>query len=469
VPRGRSERGVIWSLARARSIRRTASDAFVAALLVGGVSIAHAAATPGDCAPGAYRSKDGGIVALTPAPTPGGGLRFTLVSGERGSLSDATAPIVCRDGHLRDRDAADQDTWSAIPMRQTSTRFRSGDLTLAGMLLEPEGVEHPPLVILVHGSETTSPRGMYYQELFAAQGIATFAYDKRGTGESTGTYTQDFFALADDAVAAAREARHLAAGRYSCFGFFGGSQGGWIAPRAAVKARADFLVVGFGVVGTAVEQDQWQVDYQLAEAGFGKEVLPPTHQITATTGGVARWNFTRGMGRVNALEARYENEPWFAKIDGQYSGELLRGEVDRARSESPGVPWRYSPLDAVRRFAGSQLWVFAADDDVAPSERSVARLRWLPSRNKVSVVVYPHATHGMRHVEFGLDGRRTAGDKIVGGYLRLIADYAKGRASEPYGDGQWIRREMPDGIVRRPCSGDQWRNRANHAAPASDL
>jgi pimeloyl-ACP methyl ester carboxylesterase len=446
---------VTWSLARAHSIRRAASEGFVAALLVGGVSIAHAAATPGDCAPGAYRSQDGRIAALTPAPTPGDGLRFTLVSGERGSLSDATAPIVCREGHLRDRNAADQDTWSAIPMRQTSTRFRSGDLTLAGLLLEPEGVEHPPLVILVHGSEATSPQGMYYQELFAAQGIATFAYDKRGTGESTGTYTQDFFALADDAVAAAREARRLAADRYSCFGFFGGSQGGWVAPRAAVKAHADFLVVGFGVVGTAVEQDQWQVDYQLAEAGFGKAVLPATHQITAATGAVARSNFTRGTGRVNAFKARYEDEPWLAKIDGQYSGELLRGEADRARSESPGVPWRYSSLDAVRRFDGPQLWVFATDDDIAPSERSVARLRWLPSRNKVSVVVYPHATHGMRQVDFGFDGRRTASDKIVGGYLRLIADYAKGGASEAYGDGRWIRREMPEGVTRRPCSGTQ--------------
>lgn len=338
-------------------------------------------------------------------------------------------------------------------MRQTSTRFKSGDLTLAGLLLEPEGVEHPPLVVLVHGSEATSPQGMYTQELFAAQGIATFAYDKRGTAESTGTYTQDFFALADDAVAAAREARHLAAGQYACFGFFGGSQGGWVAPRAAVKAQADFLIVGFGVVGTAVEQDQWQVDYQLAEAGFEKEALSAARQITAATAVVARSNFTRGMTQVNELKTRYESAPWLAKIDGQYSGELLRGEVDRARSESPGVPWRYSALDAVRRFDGPQLWVFGADDDVAPSEPSVARLRRLPSRNKVSIVVYPHATHGMRHVDFGLDGQRTVSDKIVGGYLRLIADYAKGGLSGTYGDGRWIRGELPAGIIRRPCSG----------------
>jgi len=323
---------------------------------------------------------------------------------------------------------------------------------LAGLLLEPEGVEHPPLVVLLHGSEATSPQRMYTQELFAAQGIATFAFDKRGTGESTGTYTQDFFALADDAEAAAREARHLAAGRYSCFGFFGGSQGGWVAPRAAVKAQADFLIVGFGVVGTAVEQDQWQVDYQLAEASLGKEALLAAHQITAATAVVARSNFTRGMAQVNELKTRYENEPWFAKIDGQYSGELLRGEVDKARSESPGVPWGYSPLDAVRRFDGLQLWVFAADDDVAPSERSVARLLRLPSGNKTSVVVYPHATHGMRRVDFGVDGRRTATDMIVGGYLRLIADYAKGGASGAYGDGRWIRREMPAGARR--CAQD---------------
>jgi pimeloyl-ACP methyl ester carboxylesterase len=294
---------------------------------------------------------------------------------------------------------------------------------------------------------------MYYQALFAAQGIATFAYDKRGTGESTGTYTQDFLALADDAVAAAQAARHLAAGRYACFGFFGGSQGGWVAPPAAVQTHADFLIVGFGVVGTAVEQDQWQVDYQLAEAGFGKDILPAVHSITTATGAVARSDFRRGMREVDALKARHEHAPWLGRIEGQYSGELLRGEIDRARSESPGVPWSYSPLDAARQFTGRQLWVFAADDDVAPSERSVARLRRLPERTNVDVVVYPRATHGMRHVDFEPDGRRIASDNIVTGYLRLIADYAKGNASDVYGDGQWIRKETSNGMIPRPCSG----------------
>ena len=52
-----------------------------------------------------------------------------------------------------------------------------------------------------------------------------FVYDKRGTDESDGEYTQNFELLAADAAAALTHAKAMARGRFSRAGYFGGSQG----------------------------------------------------------------------------------------------------------------------------------------------------------------------------------------------------------------------------------------------------
>jgi alpha-beta hydrolase superfamily lysophospholipase len=81
-------------------------------------------------------------------------------------------------------------------------------------LIEPAGPADPtrPLVVLVHGSERTMAVAAIYQRMLVAQGISVFAYQKRGTGDSEGEYTQNFELLADDAAAALAKARELARG-----------------------------------------------------------------------------------------------------------------------------------------------------------------------------------------------------------------------------------------------------------------
>src|SRR6185437_1858446 len=96
----------------------------------------------------------------------------------------------------------------------TNTRFQGAGVTLAGRLVLPKGHARVPIVVLVHGSEHFSALDFYdLQRMFPAMGIGVFVYDKRGTGASGGTYTQDYLLLADDAVAAVREAKRVAGTR----------------------------------------------------------------------------------------------------------------------------------------------------------------------------------------------------------------------------------------------------------------
>jgi hypothetical protein len=69
--------------------------------------------------------------------------------------------------------------------------FRNGEVTLAGVLDLPAGNGPFPAIVTVHGSPplTRNDRyNLYISDFFLQHGFAVLRYDKRGAGESTGTY-----------------------------------------------------------------------------------------------------------------------------------------------------------------------------------------------------------------------------------------------------------------------------------------
>ena len=98
-------------------------------------------------------------------------------------------------------------------MPEHTATFRSGEQTLAGTLTVPEGAGPFPAVLLLPGSgpldrnsdHKCMPLGITGQLAAALDtaGLATFRYDRRGVGESTGRWhTAGFYDNRDDARAA---------------------------------------------------------------------------------------------------------------------------------------------------------------------------------------------------------------------------------------------------------------------------
>src|SRR3954464_12137044 len=217
-----------------------------------------------DCHVGSYRLSDGRAVDI--APSEGNTLRWRMFTGETGQLHPQKGGTWTSTYGWTDRpdgktvsfsDCAKGDITFA---KQTGTRigfdirntiFRSGGVKLVGRLVMPEGNGKVPVVVLVHGSETDSALKTYaLQRMFPAQGIGAFVYDKRGTGLSGGHYTQDFNALANDAIIAMNEAKRLAGARIGRIGYQGGSEAGWVIPLAVNRAHVDFAIVSFGLAVT---------------------------------------------------------------------------------------------------------------------------------------------------------------------------------------------------------------------------
>ena len=154
-----------------------------------------------------------------------------------------------------------------VPIRQEEVTFKNGDVTLAGTLVIPDSKGKRPAIVFTHGSGPQLREVMWgLGYLFAARGFVVLSYDKRGVGKSTGNWGEASFEdLADDAVAAARflQARtDIAANQ---IGFWGLSQGGWIAPLAASRfPDAAFAIALSGGGLSPAETELFDSEYELS-------------------------------------------------------------------------------------------------------------------------------------------------------------------------------------------------------------
>ena len=366
---------------------------------------------------------------------------YTFVDGRHDKANTGVAPVRCEGDQVTvSDDRGTFQSWPRLPYSETPMRFMSHGATLSGVLIEPPDRQNKhPLVVFVHGSERSSAMGFYYPYTLAALGLTVVVYDKRGTGSSEGEYTQNFELLADDAAAALDEGRRMAKGRYSRAGYFGGSQGGWVAPLAARRSHADFVSVGFGLVLSPQEEDQEQVAEELSEAGASAVVKAKAREVTDATGAVISSHLSSGYDKLEGVKRKYGNEAWFGSIHGEYTGKLLHESesdlrrVGAALYDTVGLIWNYDALSSLQQVQVPQLWVLAGDDREAPGNLTEERLKGLIGGGKpIDVYVFPHTDHGIYEFVQNPDGTRKY-TRIADGYFQLLGDWIKQTPGASYG------------------------------------
>ena len=315
-----------------------------------------------------------------------------------------------------------------IPLEVTNSVFEGNGARLAGRLVMPKGAARVPIVVLVHGSEHSSALDSYsLQRQFPAEGIGTFVYDKRGTGKSGGSYTQDFQLLAKDAIAAMNEAKRLAGARAGRIGYQGGSEGGWVAPLAANIAPVDFVIVGFGLAVSPLDEDREAIAFDLTSRGYGPEVVAQAMHIADAVSAIIVSNFRSGYEQLAGVQAKYGKEPWFKYVHGDIAFYLLQTPEAELRKQGPvllaGVSPNYDPMPVLRSLGTPQLWILAADDHDAPSAETKRRLLGLQGKGKpITAAVFPHTEHGIYEYETTADGERVD-TRNPEGYLAMMRDF----------------------------------------------
>jgi len=372
--------------------------------------------TADDCQTGAYRFPDGEIIDI--ARSEGNTFRWRKFDGTTGVLHSkenglwiSTLGWTDRaDGHtvLFARCASgeiefDGKTARRIPFDITDTVFEGrGGVKLAGGLVLPKGNDPVSIVVLLHGAERESARETYaLQRLLPAENIGAFVYDKRGTGESEGKYTQDFDTLADDAVAAMREARRIGRTRCARIGYQGGSQGGWVAPLAATRAPVDFVIVSFGLAVSVIDEDQEEVALEMSLKGHTQEEISKALEVASAAEAVFESGFTNGFDRFDAVRIKYRDEPWYKDVHGNYTHFILPYTEAEIREKVGkdfvfGTPFRYDPMPTLRAVKYPQLWILGEDDLEAPSAETSRRIKTLIAEGRpITLALFPHAEHGM--------------------------------------------------------------------------
>jgi pimeloyl-ACP methyl ester carboxylesterase len=167
---------------------------------------------------------------------------------------------------------------------------KSDGITLAGTLTIPQSNKPVPSVLLVSGM---GPNDRDYTmmghklflvlaEYLTQQGIAVLRYDKRGVGQSTGTYnniltSEDF---ARDAVAGIEYLCNRLDIDHKHIGIIGHSEGGMIAALVAAQLPAiSFAILLAAPANTSVETILMQVSKQLQADGASESMIAADRKL----------------------------------------------------------------------------------------------------------------------------------------------------------------------------------------------
>jgi dienelactone hydrolase len=409
-----------------------------------------AAASPDACLTGLYAFPDGSTVDV--APSSDDLMRWRRADGTSGvfALAGAQAGVSQlgwtkrADGHhVKVGDCAsaslefDGVTARRVPLVVREVRFQSDGVELVGRLVLPPGESRVPVVVLLQGSEHDSALTFdSMQRRLPGMGVGAFVYDKRGTGDSGGKYTQDFDQLARDAVAALAQARRLGGERVGRIGFDGPSQGGWVAPIAATRADVDFVIVAFGLAVSVIEEDRSAVAKNMADHHHSAADTAKAMALVDAADALALHPTLEVYDRFAAVRDPLRNEPWFKDVRGDFTWAIL----PLKRDELPGLakmmtdwgtPFLFDPFATIAGVKPPQLWVLAEDDLDAPSAETARRLAQLRLAGRpITTALWSRTEHGIFEYETTAEGERLS-TRQPEGYLALLADFARGAPLKP--------------------------------------
>lgn len=393
------------------------------------------------CYVGAYTLKGGGEVVIV-AYDDGDTMEYFFPDGARGVMTKQGAGVYEGDGVRFARSdcamqravfAKDGKTIAATKHRfeERDLRFNSGGIELAAKLVLPAEPPRQAVVWVAGSNDDGDIDRIHWQYTLPLQGIASLILDKRGTGASQGSVTANFHVRAADVRAAVAELRRTL-GPDVEIGLHGASQGGWVAPLAALDGDVAFVVVSYGLAEGVTAEDRDEMAAHVRKAGFGEQELAKLRRLTNITARIVRSNWSEGWDELATWRAAHGSEAWVESLPStSYTGVLLQIPSFAAgwigpvigRALDKDVSFAYDPRPTLKRLKTPQLWLLGGADTSTPAAATITILRNLQaSGSPIELVVYPNAGHGLMEPWPG----RTS-ERLVPGYRETVAAWVKTR------------------------------------------
>lgn len=297
------------------------------------------------------------------------------------------------------------------------------DGSLPGTLRLPDsGQEYPPLILLLAGAGTTDRNGNNYNvpgrsdclsmvaEALSARGVATFRYDKRGSGEA---YTLERQGMTTSLLKHADDAAHVlrflsSLDRFSRITVMGMNEGAWSGAAAI----------------SILEREGLNIDGFVAVDASGEE---PIDELESSLEGLEEGLRSEAEAIVRALKAGEAFE---------VPSEALADFFAASRREWLKAWLNFKPADEVARLKTPVLFIYGSADLQVPREafeklldaRPTAAARLIPSMNYTLKMV--------KTEEENYDSFTNPSYPLADGLADLLAAWAKAKplpqGSRPY-------------------------------------
>ncbi len=263
--------------------------------------------------------------------------------------------------------------------------------------------------------------------LYAAHGFVVLSYDKRGVGKSTGNWSEASFEdLADDAVAGARFLQARTDVAPNQIGFWGQSQGGWIAALAASRfPDAAFAIALSGGGLSPAETELFDSEYELTKAGYTADEVKEAltfqklkNEIIASPSNIAKWD------EYARARATAKDKKWF-----RHPGIDVRGPE---RRDDPFWThmrrfYDYDPAPTLRASKAPLLAIFGELDTPEGVKANVSAIQQIldqAGRKDYTVKVYPNGSHNLMEVPADNPNEFVRLKRFPPGFFEMMVDWA---------------------------------------------
>ena len=302
---------------------------------------------------------------------------------------------------------------------ESQIEFINDSTILKGTLLVPESDGPYPAIVFLHGSGNGLREDFrHFTEYFVKRGIACLIYDKRGSGESTGSWVNSsLYDIAGDANAAIEYLRSNTLIDSNRVGLLGVSQGGWVLSMVSqMNNNIAFAIAVTGGGATPYETEMFAVKNRLTHEGISQMDQEKALDLFGSY-----FDFLgNGEGREDLTQSIIDskNEEWIS---------ILNLELPLS-TEEERIPWQwvstYDPVSDISKMKFPVLVVLGEQDFLSSTE--LALKGWTEgleiAKNKnYTIKIYPEAGHGI--TVGGHNFGHGSLPQYAEGYFQLIGDW----------------------------------------------
>jgi dipeptidyl aminopeptidase/acylaminoacyl peptidase len=285
---------------------------------------------------------------------------------------------------------------SDSPVVTQNIAFDNQGAHLQGTLYLPAKGEHLPALVVFHGASAPTRDYAMFRHLsqdLPKLGYAVLVFDRRGSGASTGSpEAADYQQLADDGIAGLHAIASNPRIDAHKIGFWGHSQGGWLAVLAASRTNdAAFAISVSAPMVTPSEQMTFAVANILTLHGQQPAVGPATDARK-------RWEaYLRGTNsRADAAAALagIDHASWFSSTFMPTAEELPTDVKESSWRKEMDL----DPLTVLKQVKVPVLFFFGGADPWVPVTASRAKLNTLAQTHPgIETHVIDGANHAMAY------------------------------------------------------------------------